>query len=321
MNMNGVAMNFKSGILKLSILIMLVLVLLPAIAAEDSSEAFYVEYTYESAEEVIVEDSGPVYEVEEAWEDVSPNYEMKMTVDEEEIGEDVHFQDQSAVEIDDAVMIQEEVECSVVETYNNNIDVIEEGDELFNNEFCEDVIDNVNYNDIDDVDRDVTIEDFRIIKQGSVIFVSEEVNDNSNIILINELFTEATNYETNGFKRSLIKALELKNNLLINQEVSFVFADNCMADVDGDIIVCTDKITTDFVFSIDNSVVGGADLIIFSCTSFCLDFTPFYDAFIFCNFFDFESFFGGVNKIQHSFSLSNSYFNIVCKFFGLFGDF
>ena len=182
---------------------MLVLVLLPAIAAEDSSEAFCVEYAYES-DEVVVEESGPIYEIEEAWEDVSPSYETKMTIDEEEFGEDVHFQDQSG-EIDDAVMIQEEGEYSVVETYIN-IDEIEEGDELFYNEFCEDVIDNVNYNDIDDVDRDVTIENFSIINQGSVIFVSKEVDDNSNIILINELFTEATDYEANGFKRSLIKA-------------------------------------------------------------------------------------------------------------------
>lgn len=295
MNMNGVAMNFKFGILKLSILIMLVLVLLPAIAAEDSSEAFFVEYTHES-DEVVVEESGQIYEIEEAWEDVSPSYEMKMTIDEEELGEDVHFHDQSG-EIDDAVMIQEEVECSVVETYNN-INEIEERDELFNNEFCEDVIDNVNYNDIDDVDRDVTIENVNIIKQGSIIFNFEEVKDNSNIILINELFTEAANYETHTFKRSLIKGFELKNNLLINQDVSFISADNSM-DLDGDIIVCTDKITTDFVFSIDNSVVGGADLIIFSTTSFCLNFTPCFDAFISCNFFDFESFFGGVNKICH----------------------
>lgn len=314
MNMNGVAMNFKSGILKLSILIMLVLVLLPAIAAEDSSEAFFVEYTYES-DEVIVEEPDPVYEIEEAWEDVSPNYEMKMTIDEEELGEEVHFQDQSG-EIDDAVMIQEEVEYFTVETYN--IDEIEEAEELFNNEFCEDVIDNLNYNDIDDVDCDVTIENVSIIKQGSVIFVPEGVNYNSNIVLINELFTEATNYETNGFKRSLIKDLELKNILLINQDVSFVFADNCMADVDGYLIVCTDKITTDFVFSIDNSVVGGADLIIFSCTSFCLNFTPCFDAFISCNFLDFESFFGSVNKIDYCFLCSNSYFDIVCKFFELF---
>lgn len=295
MNMNGVAMNFKSGILKLSILIMFVLVLLPTIAAEDSSEAFFVEYTYES-DEVVVEESGPIYEVEEAWEDVSPSYEMKMTINEEELGEDVHFQDQSG-EIDDAVIIQEEVECFVVESHNI-IDEIEGSDELFNNEFFEDVIDNVNYNDIDDIDCDVTIENVSIIKQGSLIFNFDEVKNNSNSILINELFTEAANYETHTFKRSLIKAFELKNNLLINHDVSFIFADNCM-DVDGDIIICTDKITNDFVFSIDNSVVGGADLIVFSCTSFCLNFTPCFDAFISCNFFDFESFFGGVNKICH----------------------
>mgnify|MGYP003300972518 CR=1 FL=1 len=53
-------MNFSSKILKLSILIMLVLVLLPVIAAEDSSEAFFVEYEDVSDEVFVVEEYEPV---------------------------------------------------------------------------------------------------------------------------------------------------------------------------------------------------------------------------------------------------------------------
>ena len=292
-------MNFKSGILKLSILIMLVLVLLPAIAAEDSSEAFFIEYADE-VDEVVVEDSDSIDEMEYVQEDLSQSLEMEEIIIEEEYCENIPIQDQST-EIGDDIILQDEIECSVVETHDI-IDEVNEEDEIFN-VFCEDVIDNINYNnDIHfDVDCDVTMENTSIIKQGSIIFISEEVNDSTNIILINELFTETANYETHGFKRSLIKALELKNNLLISQDVSFIFADNFIAYVDGDIIICTDKITTDFVFSIDNSVVGDDNLIVFAMTSFCLNFTPSFDTFISCNFLDFKSFFGGDNLIDYHF--------------------
>ena len=313
-------MNFKAKILKLSILIMLVLVLLPAIAAQDSSEAFFVEYGDE-CDEVVVEDSYSIdviedvpedlplsYEIEDAQDDVSLSYELGEAISEEEYKDDVHIQDQCS-EIDE-VILEEQIECYVVET-QNVVEEINEDNEI--TVYCENVIDNVNYsNDIDeDVDRDVTIENVSI-KHCSIIFISEEFKHD--IILINELYTEAANYEAFTFKRSLIKVLELKNNLLINQDVSFIFADNFMPDMDGDIIICTDKITTDFVFSIDNSVVGDENIIIFVTTSFCLNFTPCFDAFV-CYSFDLESFFGGdkescPSKCYYNSFKFNSYFNI-----------
>ena len=95
--------------------------------------------------------------------------------------------------------------------------------------YCENIINdninqNINHNDVEeDVDRDVTVVNNSNIRHACVIFISEEVKDNEYTRLINDLFTETANYETYCFKRSLIKVSELKNDLLINQDVSFIF--------------------------------------------------------------------------------------------------
>lgn len=317
-------MNFKAKILKLSILIMLVLVLIPAISAQDSSEAFFAEHAEfagfadEAVEVVVVEESDSIDVIEDAQDDVSLSYELGEAIHEEEYVEHIPIQDQSS-EIDEAIIIEEQIEFSVVETHDV-IDEVNEEDEI--GVYCENVIGNlvyINHIDDEDIDHDVTIENVSI-KHGSIIVISEEFKHD--IILINELSTETENYETFSFKRSSIKVSELKNNLLINQDVSFVFADNFMADIDGDIIICTDKLTTDFVFSIDNSVVGDDNLIVFVTTSFCLNFSPCFDAFVCCNFLGFESYFGGRNEICHSIYYYNPFvidscFNIDMMYAGL----
>ena len=104
---------------------------------------------------------------------------------------------------------------------------------------------------------------------------------------------EASCFKTNSFKRSLTKVLELKNNLLINNDIRFIFADNFADNVDGDVIICADKITTDFVFSIDNSVIGDENLIFFVTTSYCFNLNPCFNASISCDFLVSNLFFGG----------------------------
>ena len=105
---------------------------------------------------------------------------------------------------------------------------------------------------------------------------------------------------------------------IFKNQLSVVFLDGGA----GDIIICTDKLTTDFVFSIDNSVVGDDNLIIFVTTSFCLNFSPCFDDFVCCNFLGFESFFGGDNEIRHSIFYYNPFviyscFNIDMMYAGL----
>ena len=91
---------------------MLILVLIPVIAAEDSSEAFYIEYAEDSTEDVIVEESYSTDEVESAQEhtfisnendDVGNDYEDLPT-------QTNHFEE--AVEDNCDANIIEHVECS-----------------------------------------------------------------------------------------------------------------------------------------------------------------------------------------------------------------
>ena len=105
-------MNVKSKILKLSIMFMLILVLIPVIAAEDSSEAFYIEYAEDCNDDVIVEESFSTDEVESAQEhtfisnendDVGNDYEDLPT-------QTNHFEE--PVEDNCDANIIEHVECS-----------------------------------------------------------------------------------------------------------------------------------------------------------------------------------------------------------------
>ena len=137
-------MNFKSRILKLSILFMLVLVLIPAIAAEDSSEAFFIEYE-DPNDEVIVEETDSIEEMNQAQVDVSPSSEVADDI--EVSSQDTPVQDQSEIEESDEdtniIIIPEQTECSVVETH----DVIEENndDEKITDLYCENVVENINH--------------------------------------------------------------------------------------------------------------------------------------------------------------------------------
>ena len=285
-------MNFKSRILKLSILFMLVLVLLPAIAAEDSSEAFFIEYE-DPNDEFIVEETDSIDEMNQAQVDVSPISEVEDNV--EVSSQDTPVQDQSEIEESDEdtniIIIPEQAECSVVETH----DVVEENsdDEKITDLYCENVVENINHNN-NDVNEDSgceqIIDDISIINQGSL--VNSEISYN-NLIVVSEVYMEANCFKTNSFKRSLTKVLELKNNLLINNDIRFIFADNLVDNVDGDVIICADKITTDFVFSIDNSVIGDENLIFFVTTSYCFNLTPCFNASISCDFLMSNLFFGG----------------------------
>ena len=64
-------------------------------------------------------------------------------------------------------------------------------------------------------------------------------------------------------------------------------------DVDSDIVGCINKATTDFIFSIDNSVVGDGNEILIFCNSCFLKFNPCFYAFISCDFLTVDGFFGG----------------------------
>ena len=64
-------------------------------------------------------------------------------------------------------------------------------------------------------------------------------------------------------------------------------------DLSLQIIWPINKITTDFVFSIDNSVIGDENLIFFVTTSYCFNLNPCFNASISCDFLVSNLFFGG----------------------------
>ena len=277
-------MNVKSKILKLSIL-MLVLVLIPAVAAEDTSESFYIEYA--ESEDVIVEEAYSIENVEYACEDTSDNdigeveydHEDLKTSEVEEVHEDLSAPENHFIEDDnDAVFIEpEEGSFDVTHNVQENDDV-----QYISNENTEII-------DVDEFEEDdLTIEDVSVINQAS-FFISKHSYNFKVIIMIEELVME-TAFKTSSFKRSSSKILELKNNILINQDVEIILGNDLIAIVDGNMIVCINKILSDYIFSIDNSVIGDGNMI-FIYNSCFLKFDSCFNAFIFCDLLTFEHFF------------------------------
>ena len=151
-------MNFKSRILKLSIIIMLVLVLIPVVAAEDSSESFFIEYADQIDEEVVVEESYSIEEVEYAQEDVSVSSEVP-AVEEKYEKNFAHMESGEEIEEFNSDISISEQDCSVVEAH----DIVEEKEDI-PNLYCEninDVVDfnNINYEDMSELEsKELTIE-------------------------------------------------------------------------------------------------------------------------------------------------------------------
>lgn len=181
-------MNVKS-ILKLSVILMLILVLIPVVAAEDSSESFYIEYAEEISDDVIVEESfSTEVEVENAQEntfvsngndDVGEDYEDFPT-------DTYHFEE--SIEDNCVANIEEHVECS--SDASQNIELNEDINYVSTGDFSDlsqgDIFENSFY--------DLAAEDISVINQGS-LFISK--NDfKANVILIETVInTEITNFE------------------------------------------------------------------------------------------------------------------------------
>ena len=279
-------MNVKTKILKLSIIFMLILVLIPVVAAEDSSESFYIEYAEESSDDVVVEESYSAYEeVEYAQEDTVISNENDDVEDSEDSSTDYNHFEESIEDNCDANII-EHVECSgeVPQNIQSNEDDI--------NHICSD-----NFADICDDgnfefnDCELATEDISVINQGSLFISKNDFNPND-ILIKTVMDIEAESFETSCFKRGLSKILELKNHILTNQDIQVAFLNDLVFDVDSDIVDCINKANTDFAFSIDNSVIGDENGILIMCSSCFLKFNPSFCAFICCDFLTVDDFFG-----------------------------
>ena len=250
-------MNLKSDILKLSIIFMLILVLIPVASAMDSNDTFYEEYDYSDCEEVV--DEVVDYEVDDTQDyesSTEEDYKTSDTVDEDLKDYNQDYQSYSHVtyEDDDQVIIPELNEDDVSVTHN--IDVIE----------LETIYSNV-IEDINDLTDDIneTSEDELTFDENSVnvqdSFISK-YNIKVDFKLIDDLFYNGINYfgmSFNNYNRFMMKFLELKDNLLLNQGMLMYFANHKIDDSEE--IHSINKITTDYAYNIDNSIVG-ADAIV-----------------------------------------------------------
>lgn len=250
-------MNLKSDILKLSIIFMLILVLIPVASAMDSNDTFYEEYDYSDCEEVV--DEVVDYEVDDTQDyesSTEEDYKTSDTVDEDLKDYNQDYQSYSHVtyEDDDQVIIPELNEDDVSVTHN--IDVIE----------LETIYSNV-IEDINDLTDDIneTSEDELTFDENSVnvqdSFISK-YNIKVDFKLIDDLFYNGINYfgmSFNNYNRFMMKFLELKDNLLLNQGILMYFTNHEIDDSEE--IHSINKITTDYAYNIDNSIVG-ADAIV-----------------------------------------------------------
>lgn len=284
-------MNFKSKILKLSIFIMLILVLIPVVAAENSTETFYEEYTVAdeevSVEEYTFTENYYYYSEEDAQVETSQTHEVDVVGEKiNQIEDEIESVNESILMNDDDVYIFDENQEFIFENSDIIIDEIDQ--ELLISDF-EEIDDDVN----EGSDDGLTVDNIPL----------EEESFSTPIFKLNILFTlshlfderqlyKTSSYKTSSFGRYLVKNYD--NEEILRGSYAIVF-DN----INGNIIICcnenfNDKNIGDFIYSIDNSVIGdGAE--IFSNT----DFTNFYT--IFSN--EFPTYFDELFKTDEYFAV------------------
>lgn len=263
-------MNFKSKILKLSIIFMLVLVLIPVANAMDSEDAFYQEYECVDDEGFVEEYTD--WEVVYAPEEVSSEVEV-VDCEESDINNYENFDDCS-------VNNQAEEDAIEIPEFNmESIDVTPYVDEqviVGENEISSEICDNVAAVTEGNSDDELTFNDKISVNQGSIFISKHEATLNVEIINI-IVNTGMESSKTSNLNNDLI---ELKNNLLIKQDIKTIHS-NYVIIVDDlyNVVISVDNINSDFAYSIDNSIVGDANAM-FSAGAFScfLNFYPCFDA-------------------------------------------
>ena len=281
-------MNFKSQILKLSIIFMLVLVLIPVASAMDSEDAFYPEYDVGDSEGLVEEYSD--LEVEYTQVEVSSDSEYETYSEkenEENISDQTHEQNMDS---EDAPEIAE-FEIDSVDNMNNivddqNIDEVIELDDIAEEVF-DDVIDNID----ETCDEDLTLEKISV-NQGSIFISKYDANIIDNSHFISSMIFNGFDAKPTKFDRNLFRIIKLKNNLLIKHDTQST--EGHEIDAESVIMaVSVDNISNDFAYSIDNSVVGDDHAVYVMIYSSFLSFDSCFDAIFCCNFLTFVNYFSG----------------------------
>lgn len=281
-------MNFKSRILKLSIIFMLVLVLIPVASAMDSEDAFYQEYDVGDSEGLVEEYSD--IEVEYTQVEVSSDSEYEAhseTESEEIISDQSHEQE---VDNEDAPEIAE-FEIDSVDNINNDIIEDQNIDDVILDDIADEIFDDFIDNVDETCDEELTLEKISV-NQGSIFISKCDANiiDNSHFIS-SMIFNGFDADKPTNFDRNLFRIIKLKDNLLIKHDTQSTEGH----EINPENIIMTvsvDKISNDFAYSIDNSIVGDDHAVYVMVYSFSY-FDSCFDAIFCCNFLTFMNSFCG----------------------------
>lgn len=263
-------MNLKSNVLKLSILFLLILVLIPAASAMDSNETFYIEYDNTDCGDVVDE-----YEVEDTSIEHSPKENVETS---ESFSEDQCNNQEEEISNNNIESSYEEIsQISNVE-YNQEVitpELNEDDVSVSRNNIIVIESELVNINGIDDFDNltngiDETGESEFTFNEKCVyqdlLFISK-YESNLNFLLIDAFYNKVCYSESSLNENDDIttKIFELKEKLLLKHDMVAYF-DNQVDEIEE--IACINKITTDFAYYIDNSIVGADSMVNFqSCFS------------------------------------------------------
>ena len=232
---------------------MFVLVLIPVASAMDSDESFYQEY--ETASDIECQDYEGVVEEYGNWQVVDAQEEISSDSDYDGFDElDTENSDQSQPQADNEdniINVAEFEENSVIETHEIiNEDTSVEVEYEISSQNVDDILNNINETSVEDL----TIES--IVNQGSILISKYDDEVIVNCVKINQILSaEMESTELTNLNRNIDKVLELKNNLLLKQDVQATFSGVNINELE-DFVSCMNYIYTDFAYSIDNSIVG-----------------------------------------------------------------
>lgn len=264
-------MNLKSNVIKLSILFMLILVLIPVASAMDSNETFYIEYDNADCGDVVGE-----YEVEDTSVEHSPNENVEAS---DSFSDDQYNNHVEDISINNMESSYEEISQINNVEYNQEVitPILNEDDVSVSKDYIiviESELVNINVSDdFDNLtnDMDKTSENEFTHKENSVygdlLFISK-YGSNLNFLLIDAFYNKVCYSESSLNENDDIttKIFELKEKLLLKHDMQAHFDNQIVDEVEE--IVCINKITTDFAYYIDNSIVGADSMFCFqSCFS------------------------------------------------------
>ena len=280
--MKGVGMNLKSDILKLTILIMLVFVLIPVVSAENSTDTFYMEYDV-GDDEVYIEEY-------QNFDNIQNDAQVKSAsdneIDLENDGNNIDSYNQSYIDgsinyVDDNIIIAD-FDSATLEPHDTIM--LEDNYSLYV------------YNDFSEIENDVnesSVDGFTFgtdnLKKFSFTIPDLKFNLIFDFVHLTEeiIYCNASSFTLSNSVKNTLKNLDMKDKLLNNN-----FAVVYYIDTNGVVVAqmneedFNNKNLGDFVYSIDNSIIGNESI----CFVFFAD--SFFNASFFNNnFFMNDNFF------------------------------